>query len=487
MALMTLFLIAAHIVAALLVTAHALLSKRNVRAAIGWIGIAWLSPLLGPFLYYAFGINRVTRRAMRLALPDRPGQTSRGARAASGTSAEIDPGAADKALIGESLSEQIATIAAVAARVTERPLSLGNQIDMLGNGDAAYPMMLGAIRAARSTIAVVSYIFRADRVGEAFIEALAEAHQRGVDVRVIVDGIGSGYIWSPAVRRLRAAGIPVARFMHHVLPWRMPFLNMRTHKKILVVDGELGFTGGLNLGAENTRVLHRPRQVEDVHFRVRGPVVGQLMLTFAEDWHFTRGETLDGPAWWPALETAGDMPARGISSGPDEDLGKLEAVMGVAACEAHECLRIVSPYFLPDSELSSAILLAALRGVRVELILPEASDHALLDWAMRAHLANFLQRGVTCYLTPAPFDHSKLATVDGQWSLLGSANWDVRSLRLNFEFNLECYGEDITGTIDALIDRKIAASRQLTLDEISARSSLVQFRDAGARLLLPYL
>lgn len=468
-----------HIVAALFVTAHVLLNKRNVRAAIGWIGIAWLSPVIGPFLYFFFGINRVTRRALRLPMPGR--------RTVHGPPDGPDPGVADREMVGEQLAEQIATIAAVAARVTEQPLLPGNTVHMLGGGEDAYPVMLAAIEAARTSIAVQSYIFRADEVGTSFIEALARAKARGVQVRAMVDGIGSGYLWSPAVRRLRAAGIPVARFMHYVLPWRMPFLNMRSHKKVMVIDGVLGFTGGLNLGIENTRVLHRRRQVEDVHFQVNGPVVGQLMLTFAEDWYFTRGEVLDDAMWWPEIPSTGHVLARGISSGPDDDLGKLEAVMAVAVCEAKHRVRIVSPYFLPDQRLASALLLAALRGVEVQVVIPEKSDHPVVDWAMRAHLETFLKVGIACHMTPLPFDHSKLVTIDGAWSLLGSANWDVRSLRLNFEFNLECYGEETAAMIDRLIDEKLSFGRALTIDALARRSLPVSFRDAAARLMLPYL
>jgi cardiolipin synthase len=474
------FLALAHVIASIFVTAHVLIHNRDVRAAIGWIGIAWLSPVIGPFLYYAFGINRVTRRALRLPMPS-PRRRVRGRAVPS------DPAQAEKEMVGEQLAEHIATIAAVAAKVTELPLLPGNRFELLESGDHAYPVMLEAIDGARSSIAVMSYIFRADEVGKAFIEALARAKARGVEIRVIVDGIGSGYLWSPSVRQLRAAGIPVARFMHYVLPWRMPFLNMRSHKKVMVIDGVLGFTGGLNLGAENTRILHRKRRVRDVHFRIAGPVVGQLMTTFAEDWYFTRKEVLDDPMWWPDIRSAGSVMARGISSGPDDRLGELESVMAVAVCEAKHHIRIVSPYFLPDQKLASALVLAALRGVDVELIIPEKSDHPVVDWAMRSHLEEFLHVGIRCHLTPLPFDHSKLVTVDGAWSLLGSANWDVRSLRLNFEFNMECYGEETARAINRLIDGKIAPARTLTAEELSARGLPIRFRDAATRLMLPYL
>jgi cardiolipin synthase A/B len=458
-----------HILAAMAVTVHVLLRKRDVRAAIAWIGVAWLSPIAGPALYYFFGINRVTRRAARLTLSR---QLARSASAAS--------------LPGRSpLPENILTIGRVSERLTGHPLAGGNTIALFSSGDEAYPAMLAAIREARRSIALASYIFRADGVGGAFVAGLHEARDRGVEIRVLLDGIGSGYPFSASARRLARSGIAVARFMFHWLPWRMPFLNMRNHKKILVVDGRIGFAGGLNIGAENRRAGRVPRSVDDVHFRVDGPVVSQLMLTFAEDWSFTTGERLEGDAWWPEIAASGAVPARGVSSGPDEDIGKLESVLATAVAAAKQRIRIVTPYFLPDQRLTSAIELAALRGVEVDVVLPERTDHRLLDWAVRAHLEFFRVPGLTIYLAPAPFDHSKLVTVDGFWCALGSANWDVRSLRLNFEFMLECYGADTAAHVDRLIDRKIARARPLSPRD--ARSLPVRLRDGAARLWLPYL
>jgi len=455
--------------AAIWVTGHALLTKRDVRAAIGWIGLAWLSPFVGPVLYCLFGINRVSRRASRLTARTAPYE-----RPAMGAPLP-------------DLPEHIAAIAGVGDRLTGRPLLPGNGFALYRSGDEAYPAMLEAIRRAERSIALASYIFRADRVGAAFIDALAAAQARGVEIRVLIDGIGSGYLFSSAARALGRRGIKFARFMHHWLPWRMPFLNMRNHKKLLVVDGRIGFTGGLNLGAENLRRLRPPRPVEDVQFRIDGPAVALLMLTFAEDWSFTTGEVLAGEAWWPAIAPAGRVWARGVGSGPDEDLGKLASLLATAVTVAKRRLRIVTPYFLPELPLMAAIVLAALRGVAVEIVLPERSDHRPLDWAMRAHLAFFAVPGMTIHLTGAPFDHSKLATVDGAWCMLGSANWDARSLRLNFEFTLECYDSAMVETIDRLIDEKIARGRVLSPADLAARHPLFRLRDAAARLLLPYL
>jgi len=462
-----------HFTVSCMVTAHVLLTRRDVRAAIGWIGIAWLSPALGPMLYYAMGINRVSRRASRLRRRHPPRRSVTRPASPSSDAAEMPP--------------HIVAIARVGTHVARRPLTPGNAIEMLQRGDAAYPAMLRAIAQARHSIAMSYYIFEDDAVGRQFIDALVAARARGVEIRVLLDGIGAGYLRCPAGNRLVASGIRTARFMHHWLPWRMPFLNMRNHKKIVVVDGALGFTGGMNISIDNMWSTHPRKPVEDVHFAVRGPVVGQLLQSFAEDWHFTTGEALEGRPWWPELPPAGPVAARGISSGPDEDLGKIEAVLAAAVGQAQHRIRIVTPYFLPDEHLLFGIVLATQRGVRVEVVLPERTDHRLMDWAIRAHLRFAAEDGIRVYFTPAPFDHSKLVTVDGAWGAVGSVNWDVRSLRLSFEFMLECYDQGLVESLDQLIDGKLATARRYAPRQLTAPRLASRLRDAAARLLLPYL
>ncbi len=202
--------------------------------------------------------------------------------------------------------------------------------------------------------------------------------------------------------------------------------------------------------------------MNDIHFRFEGPIVTQLMVTFAEDWNFMTGEVLDGGGWWPELGPAGKIPARGISSGPDEDIGVLSSIMVTAIGEAKRRLRIVTPYFLPDQTLTASLVIAALRGVEVDIVVPAISDHMSFQWAMHAHLGLMVGPGIKVYYMHPPFDHSKLMTVDGSWALVGSANWDVRSLRLNFEFNVECYGSRAAAEIDKGIDAKIATPNSPT-------------------------
>ncbi|MEX3007217.1 phosphatidylserine/phosphatidylglycerophosphate/cardiolipin synthase family protein [Hoeflea sp. TYP-13] len=460
-----------HALVAIGVTSHVLLNKSEVRAAIGWIGLAWLSPYFGAIIYVAFGINRVTRRASRI---------NRRTRANADVAAQLT-------LNDAGLDPNMRTLAEIGSRVTKSPLSYGNRIEIFQGGDEAYPEMLAAIAKARSSIALATYIFRPDQVGTEFVNALIAASERGVQVRVLVDGIGSGYFFSPVVRQLSNAGILVTRFLHDWRPWRMSFLNLRNHKKLIVVDGKIGFTGGLNLGREYSRVRFRKQAIDDVHFRLDGPVVHQLMTSFAEDWNFSTGEMLDGDIWWPKLDPCGSVVARGINSGPDEDFDSIETVLASAVSLARHRISIVTPYFLPDERLKFSLNLAALRGVQIDLLIPERSDHAFIDWATRAHLSFFPIGRIRCFMSPAPFDHSKLVTVDGNWCAFGSANWDVRSLQLNFEFLVECYDTDTVSAINAIVGEKVAMAEPLTSDQLAGRSTIGRLRDASARLFLPYL
>lgn len=459
------------------VTLDALLRQRDSVVAVAWIGLAWLSPFIGAGLYYLLGINRVRRRALKLSpLAAPPAEPKTGFE----FTRDSVPALPD-------LVKHFVPLGVLGERLTGRSLLIGNRLIPLRNGDEAYPRMIDAIRSATRSIALTSYIFRHDRAGKPFVEALADARARGVEVRVLVDGLGSGYFRSGTLRALDKAGVSVARFMHTLVPWRMPYLNMRTHKKILVVDGKIGFTGGMNIGAENLLALNPARPVMDMHFQVDGPVVAHLAQGFAEDWAFTTGEILTGDIWFPALSAIGNEVARGVASGPDEDLEKLQSMMAGAAGRARHAIRIVTPYFLPDRRMLFSLTLAAMRGVRVDLVLPKNSNHPILDWASSALHRELLAAGVRIYLAPPPFDHAKLMTVDGLWALVGSANWDARSLRLNFEYNVECYGTETAPAIDSYINGRISESLLVTEDMLVGRRLPRRLRDAAAKLLQPYL
>jgi cardiolipin synthase len=448
------------------VTLHVLRYKRNPGSSVAWIGLAWLSPVVGSVLYVLLGINRVRRRARTmLDAPSNPLQ-------------HAPPQGGDR-------DDHLAPLEFAGRRITQRRVQAGNTFRILANGDAAYPEMIAAIEAANSSIVLSSYIFRADLAGNVFIAALIQAAQRGVEVRVLIDGYGGGYLWSEAYRRLRSGGVPVARFLHSVLPWRMPFLNLRSHRKILIVDGCLAFTGGLNIGAENVLSSQPRYPVLDTHFRIAGPVVAQLCEAFAELWCFTTTEVLSGERWFPALDPAGDCSARVVTSGPDQDLEKIEFLVLQAIGCARTSIQIMTPYFLPDERIITALALAAVRGIGVDIVLPESSNHPSVDWSTRAHIEPLLVAGCRMWTHSLPFDHSKLLTVDGMWCFVGSTNWDMRSFRLNFEINLEVYNPVTVSRVSQIIQAN--QKKRLTQDDLARRSLAVRLRDSAARLMLPYL
>jgi len=455
-----------HVGLAIVVTVHILLYKRDVPAAIAWIGLAWFSPILGPLLYWLFGINRVRRRAYRIShryLARRPPPPP----------------------IGTMRSEKYTALERAVGIITRRPTLAGNSVTPLRSGDEAYPAMLAAIAEARVSVGLASYIFFDDAAGRPFIDALIAAQARGVEIRVIVDGVGSGYLFSAAALRLRQGGVKVVRFMHSHWPWRMAFLNLRNHKKILVVDGERGFIGGLNISRFNLAACDPRHAVRDMHFEIRGPVVAQITEAFIADWEFATGEVLEGANWFRECADCGPSLARVITSGPDQDIEKIEFMFLQAIGSAQRAIKIITPYFLPDERLIAALELAAMRGVDVDIVIPENSDHVLMDWAVMAHIAPLLIAGVRVWRAPQPFEHSKLMTIDGGWALVGSANWDQRSLRLNFELNMEVYDPDFT----ALLSEKIAARQgmEITLRWLFSGSFAARLRNRAARLLLPYL
>ncbi len=302
---------------------------------------------------------------------------------------------------------------------------------------------------------------------------------------MLVDGIGGGWLRSPAYHALQARGVPAARFLHSPLPWRMPFLNLRSHKKILVLDGAIGFTGGMNIADENVMATRPPNPVQDTHFRLAGPVVCQLTEAFAQDWNFATDEELDGDAWFPQLGEAGGIAARVIDSGPDADIEKIEfAILQAVAC-ARTSVAVMTPYFLPDERMTTALSLASMRGVAVDVVIPATSDHRFVDWATYANIGPLLEDGVRIWRCPPPFRHSKVMVVDGEWCLIGSSNWDMRSFRLNFELCMELYDRDLAGALSELMQRSRGAP--LTQADLDARSLPARLRDAGVRLLLPYL
>lgn len=462
---------------AALTSGHAILYKRDPRAAVLWVSVIWLAPIVGGILYLSLGINRIRRRALFLRTPAIEQLTEIGATGHSRTRSATR-GTACGDLKG---------LPTLVEGIVQEPLLAGNRVTPLMNGDEAFPAFVQAIDSAERSVALSTYIFDNDPAGRRIAEALARAVARGVEVRVLVDDTGARYSFPSIVRLLRRQDVPTARFLPSLLPWRVMSINLRNHRKILVTDGRVGFTGGINIRQAHM-LKEQPRSpTQDLHFQIEGPVVRHLQETFANDWFFTTRELLEGDRWFPQLEPCGPVAARGIADGPDEDFEIFRWTVLGALASATASVRIVTPYFLPDAAMITALNLAAMRGVGVDIILPSQSNLPYVHWATFAMLWQVVQKGCRVWLTPPPFDHSKLMLVDNCWSLLGSANWDPRSLRLNFEFNVECYDHALADALEDIVRKKLATAGLVTLEELDARPLPIKLRDGICRLFTPLL
>jgi len=464
---------------ACLTAVHALLTKRDSRAALGWVAVSLMFPFFGPALYFLFGINRVRTRAKEIH-----------ARRVFSLGEVYDPADEDPEESAPRpadppLSAELAEAAHMVGSVTHTPLVAGNAVDALHDGEQAFPAMLAAIEGAAEHLYFATYIFESNATGRRFIDALAAAASRGVDVRVMLDGVGELYDLPRAGTLMRRRGIRIARFLPPKLLPPTLNINLRNHRKILVADGRVAFTGGMNVGDRHLAAdLDNTSRVVDAHFRLRGPIVAQIEGVFLDDWRFVTGESTLATS---RTEAAGEAVCRAIVDGPNEDFDKLLMILIGIVSIARKRLWIMTPYFLPPAGLVAAMQAAALRGVDVCVVLPQRNNLPYVDWATHNMLWELLQRGVHVHYQGGPFVHTKLLLMDDAYVQIGSANVDPRSLRLNFELVVEIYDRRFNHEIAAHVARTRERSREVTLTELARRPLAIRARDAAAWLFSPYL
>ncbi len=456
---------------------HAAMTKREVRSALGWVGIIILSPLVGAMIYAVAGINRIRRATL----------ISRRALELDEIWRSLSLFAVSREAVAAQFGSRFGQMKLLGDKVTRHPLSSGNQITMLTTGEETFDGMCQAIEEAQSSIILETYIFDRDVVGLRLADSLIAAHRRGVAVRVIVDAVGARYSVPSIIGYLEQGGVSVATFNGQVIMGlRLPYANLRTHRKILVVDGATAFVGGMNIRAG----FVGPDGARDTHFRVSGPVVADILAVAAEDWHFETGEVLLGPEWRVRLDDS--LPGVGTSiravvSGPDAHIETNHRLLLGAFSVAERSIRIVSPYFLPDTTFIAALNTAARRGVQVDVIVPAQNNLAIVARAMMGQYDQILREGCRVHLSSGTFDHSKLMVIDRQWCFIGSSNLDSRSLRLNFEIDLEVYDRVLAEQIEDRIDRRLAMAHQMTLERLKARSLPNRLLDRLFWLGSPYL
>jgi cardiolipin synthase A/B len=456
---------------------HATMTKNDVRAAIGWVGIILLSPILGALIYAVAGINRIRRKSMLSRRLRRNAEGRNGQRRHVVTQAEYEAG----------LGHHYGALKMLGDKVTKRPLTSDNRIEMFTTGDEAYAAICAAIDKATRSIILETYIFDRDAVGLRVADHLIAAQKRGVAVRVLIDAVGARYSVPSIVPYLREGGISVEAFSGRIITGlRLPYANLRTHRKITVIDGTVAFTGGMNIRA----AFSGPDASRDTHFRVSGPIVADIFDVAADDWQFETGEVLAGEPWRICLEgeqNGGPVLARLAVSGPDSNLETNHKLMMGAFSVAERSILIMSPYFLPDSVFLGALTTAALRGVDVEIIVPKNNNLAIVARAMTAQFGQILGDGVRVFEAEGRFDHSKLMVIDGRWAFVGSSNLDSRSLRLNFETDMEIHDEAFARQIEARIRESQSGAHEVTRESLRSLPFAIRLLNRVLWLASPYI
>jgi cardiolipin synthase len=485
------FSTALHIAAFIGVTLHALQRRRNASATLLWIFVAWSFPLLGPLLYLSFGIDRIPAKGLEKKAANQLMMRQRDKRHEDSSNFiawHFDYRTPLDEVENDYSSKLNISIDALSP---EHPLLNGNTITPLVGGDEAYPLMLQAIRSAKHNIHLQSFIIHRDETSRKFLDELKAKAEEGVKVRLLFDRFGSTHAYLGGLFR-QYRNIPNFEFYGwtQANPFKRQFqINLRNHRKNLVVDGHLAFFGGVNIADENTTSKGR-KAIRDYHFKVEGPLVHELQLSFLRDWFFMTEEPIDrllNAEHFPQMLSIGTARARLIDSGPSEPPQIAGESFFNAIIMAQHQILIVTPYFVPTSDILQALRSAAHRGVDVRIIVPEKNNHRYAGLASKALYEELLEAGVRIYQRKPPFIHAKAMVTDGVIALVGTANLDVRSLELNYETTALFEDEAAVGKLKLMIHEDIDLSTEITLNEWLKRPVLQKLAENLSALMTPVL
>ena len=485
------FSTALHLVAFLGVFLHALQRRRNASATILWIFVAWSFPLFGPLLYLSFGIDRVPNKGLLKKATNQLMMRQRNQRHEDESPfiAWHHDHRTDLTTLDNTFIQELNR--ALDHLNPEHPLLSGNRVEPLICGDEAYPLMLQAIRSARHHIHIQSFIVARDDTSRTFLDALKAKAEEGVKVRLLFDRFGSTHAYLGGLFR-KYRNIPNLDIQGwtQVNPLKCQFqINLRNHRKNLVVDGTTAFFGGVNISSENT-TTDEHQAIRDYHFKVEGPLVHELQYSFLRDWFFMTHEPLDqllSPGHFPKMKPVDSAMARVIDSGPSGPPELAGEVFFNAIVMAQSQVLVVTPYFVPTNDILKALRSAARRGVDVRIVVPEENNHRYAGLASKALYEELLDAGVRIFERKPPFMHAKAMAVDDAIAVVGTANLDVRSLELNYETTVLINDESTVSKLKRMIHEDIEQSTELNLNEWLQRPTLQKLGENLCALMTPIL
>jgi cardiolipin synthase len=457
--------------------------KRDATVAVAWCLVVLLVPVLGGLLFWAFGYNYLHRRVRRKG---RHGIRYRAHHPPASRAATRGAGRGE-AEAGAPPAPAYRPLARLALAVNAFPACGGNAVRLYHDTGEAFAGLLDAVGAARHHVHLEFFILRSDATAARLVGLLAEKAKAGVEVRLLYDSVGALFLRRRVLRPLLEAGGEV-RASLPVNPLRSWVqVNLRNHRKVVVVDGAVGFTGGMNVGDEYLGLSRRFGYWRDTLLRVEGPGVAGLQRIFAEDWDFAAGEPLSAPAYFPALEAAGPSVVQVVESGPDQEFNSTREIYFAAILAARRRLWVATPYVIPDAGILDALRLARYRNVDVRVLCLQRPDHFLSFWASRYYWADLLAFGVRVYQYARGMMHSKLVLVDGRWAMVGSANLDNRSLHLNFEAGCVLHSPPLVAELEEQFRRDLADSLPVDPKAFARRPFHEKLTENVCRLFSPVL
>jgi cardiolipin synthase len=449
--------------------------KKESISAVAWCLTVFFWPVFGLIFYWMFGYQSVQRPLKRRK------QHAKAFEQRAATNAEVanfPPG--DPANQWEDLTN-------LARKLGASPMIDGNRVEFYYEGRSAFDAMLKAIRAAQHHVHVQFFIFRCDESGRQFMDAMVERARAGIKVRFLYDAVGCLALKSSMLRALKEAGGLAAPFMSLLAPFKRLRINLRNHRKVVIVDGRIGFTGGFNIGDEYLGKSRFFGHWRDTHVRLEGPAVRWVQRVFGEDWSFTADEELAGRDYFPTSTPVGDVRVQVAWSGPDQQIKTIREVLFAAIMKAKHRIWVASPYFVPDAGLLDALCLAARSGRDVRLILPFRPDKWVPFLAGRYYWNDALAAGVRIYQYTQGFMHAKMVVADDRWASVGSANFDNRSLYLNFEMNCLFESQAVVAELEQAMLRDMSVSIRVDPVEYDKRPFVSKLAENTCRLMSPVL
>lgn len=446
--------------------------------SLAWLSIIFFLPAVGLVLYLLVGVSYLGRRRARWHRAV-VGAARRPDRMAEMRSFSFRP---------EVLPAQENMIVQ-AERISGNPIVGGNSVELIHEADDVAARIAADIDAATDHVHLLYYIFWPDKNGKVVAEALQRAAKRGVTCRLLADSSGSRPLFrNVMLQDLRSAGVKVQAALP-VTPWRRKLarLDLRNHRKIAIIDGRTGYTGSHNVVVEDYGSSRRAGRWVDLTGRFQGPVVAQLQMVFLDDWAYETGDYLQEQSLFPPLRATAQVAAQVVPTGPNHEAETFRRVLVAALNAAHRKIIITTPYLVPDEPTTLALAMAADRGVQVIVVVPERSDHPLVEAAARWYFEQLLDAGVEIHHYCDGMLHAKTITVDDAFALLGSANIDIRSFYLNFELSVLLYGQEITARLRASQERYLKSCTQLSLETWRQRPALSKYVESAAALFSPLL